>query len=183
MYVYCYFSEDGKPLYVGSTRHVLERFRQHKHNEPWMKNVARVVVRGPYPEEEVLDFEKKYIAEEQPLFNVNSLITDGEFPQEDPYDVLKFDTVSDFESHFLVHSGAYQRATYYLRIEDLEALRMLCYYRDDEISSTVREALEIGIDALAKQLGHENIYTEARERVFCSEKWRRSKQKSRRKFH
>lgn len=182
MYIYSYYAADGTPLYIGKAAQVLLRFQQHWQTDSWMGEVASITVRGPYPEEDVLFYEKKHITEEQPLYNVNGLrFSEANKWVKDPYEVRNFETVADFQDYYRVQPDTLQRATYYFRLVDLEVLRILQFYRNSDVSGIVREALEIGVQELAKRLDHEDIYAEALERMAHSEGWRRNRQRHKRR--
>lgn len=54
-----------------------------------------------------------------------------------------------------------ERKTYYLRPKDIEALTILCYETRVEVSAMVREIFEIGIKAIADEIGCDDIYARA----------------------
>ena len=166
MYIYSYFANDGSPLYVGSTSQVLQRFRQHQQEEGWMVKVASITVRGPYSEKQVEEFEKMYISNLQPAYNTNSLYYTELSEFYDDSEVKCFSSVSEFIEYYTLKPDTYHRGTYYLRNEDHEVIRMLKFYRNEDISSIVRDALKIGLDQLAKETGHNDIYSEARRSIY-----------------
>lgn len=84
----------------------------------------------------------------------------------DDSDVRSFSSVSEFVEYYTLCPDTYQRGTYYLRSEDLEAIRLLAFYSKSEKSAVVRDALKIGLDELAKGIGRENIYAEARRSIY-----------------
>ena len=165
MYIYSYFAIDGTPLYVGSTGQVLQRFRQHQREDAWMANIATITVRGPYPGKLVDEFERMYVSKLHPAYNSNLLYYNDCSDFYDDTDVRSFSSVTEFVEYYTLCPDTYQRGTYYLRSEDLEAIRLLCFYTHSEKSALVRDALKIGLTEIGKEINHENIYGEARRMV------------------
>ena len=127
MYIYSYFAIDGTPLYVGSTGQVLQRFRQHQREDAWMANIATITVRGPYPGKLVDEFERMYVSKLHPAYNSNLLYYNDCSDFYDDTDVRSFSSVTEFVEYYTLCPDTYQRGTYYLRSEDLEAIRLLCF--------------------------------------------------------
>ena len=168
MYIYSYFAIDGTPLYVGSTGQVLQRFRQHQQEDSWMANIASIIVRGPYPGKLVDEFERMYVSKLHPAYNNNLLYYNACSDFYDDTDVRSFSSVKEFVEYYTLCPDTYQRGTYYLRCEDIEAIRLLAFYTKNEKSAIVRDALKIGLTELAKDIGCENIYAEARNAIYSS---------------
>ena len=78
----------------------------------------------------------------------------------------EFFSAAEFVEYYTCCPDTYQRGTYYLRSEDLEAIRLLSFYTKNEKSAIVRDALKIGLDELAKGIGRDNIYAEARRTIY-----------------
>lgn len=159
MYIYIYFDQNQKPLYVGSTIQPLIRFKQHRQSEKWMKNVCSVSVLGPYDSEAALLYEKYIISRMQPKYNINSINFDGivSHPIE-PKHYKHFPTIQEFETFFNSQPETYERCTFYLRRADKEALRILKFYSNKDISQLIRELFDIGAENLAKQYGCPEVY-------------------------
>ncbi len=178
MYIYSYYAKDGTLLYIGSTGKLLQRFRQHKQEEGWMVKVASISVRGPYTEKTVAEYERLYVSRYQPVYNTN-LIGYEEYPDfVDDREERYFSTVAEFEDYYSLLPNTYQRATYYLKLEDLEALRLLQFYCNEDRSEIVRQALKIGFETIAEAIGHNNIYEEAVNSLLKSNKYKELKHTS-----
>lgn len=163
MYIYTYYDKHNTPLYVGSTERVLSRFRQHQREAVWMIRVASITVRGPYPGKTALEYEKMYISHLQPEYNTNSLYYYEGDAFYDDTDFKCFNSVSEFVEFYTLKPDSYVRQTYYLRKEDIESLRILSFYMNQEKSALVRDALKIGLTQLGKRTGYDDIYAEARQ--------------------
>ena len=166
MYVYFYYGEDNRLLYVGSTKDVLIRFQQHKSMDYWMDSVHSITIRGEYEVEDALYFEKYYIAKEKPVYNKQSVYSIiGNKDMVDDAHEHHFSSIESFVSYYSAKPDMLHRATYYLRKIDIEAMNILKYHTGEDLIEIAPKAFEIGIKEIINELGYDDIYEEAYDRV------------------
>lgn len=166
MYIYAYYDAEGNLLYIGSTRHMLNRFQQHKKENKWMSQAVSIAMWGPYNQHEGLLCEKVLIAQNNPLYNTN--MADNYRYEDAPILYQKPITFENYDAmaqHFSKEPGALKRCTFYLLNEDDEALRWLSFYSGETISELVRTLLRKAILEKAKGIDHPNIYEEVRSHL------------------
>lgn len=166
MYVYAYYNKDSEAIYVGSSQQPLIRFYQHKQDDEWMNQVNSVSVWGPYDGETALTVEKSLISFYKPEYNTNSLdyklLPKPDFINNHE---LHFHSIKEFVQYFKAQPDTLERCTFYLRRIDREALRVLGFYYNEDLSLLVRELLSMGIETKAKQLNLTDIYEEASQNL------------------
>ena len=165
MYIYFYRDKDHELIYVGSTCDVLQRFYQHQNSDGWMKEVSGVTIRGPYNGDECLEFEKLYISHFKPLYNKQSMDYKEHLDFRDVSSSWTFNSIDEFIDFYSAKPDSLQRSTYYLRLEDIEVLRILRFLYHEDASALVRTALGIGFAKLARNIDHADIYQEARHNI------------------
>ena len=72
---------------------------------------------------------------------------------------------TDMKKFFKNHPNESSRYTFYLPNDEIEALRLLSFYSDVNISDLAGEILRKGIQDMAARLGHPDIFEEARGRL------------------
>ena len=146
MYIYFYYADDGRFLYIGSTKDVLLRFRQHKENEHWMNSVHSITVKGAYQIEDALYLEKYYIAKDKPIYNTQSVYRIiGNDDMVDDAAEHHFSSVDSFIAYYNARPEMLHRATYYLRKIDIETMNILKFYTGQDLVDIAPKAFEIGI--------------------------------------
>lgn len=166
MYVYAYHTANQETLYVGSTRHMLNRFQQHRKESPWMEHVTSITVWGPYEDSAGLLCEKIMVAKLQPPYNTN--MADGFLYEDAPIlhqEGITFDNYDAMKRYFLSLPTEPKRCTFYLPAEDHEALHILSHHSGETISETMQNLLRSAILEKAAEINHPDIYTEARNRL------------------
>lgn len=153
-YVYRCFDGGGQPLYVGCSKNVLARWKQHKsQNKHWAQDVSRMKVTVHPNREVALQVEKQEIWLLEPLFNgeVHLMCTEG-WPKERYYrfakahaESLTSDQIS--RAHPIGRLDAYYRADFGRsliqdlgplmikrqgRINDLEPVPVMLQIRGEE---------------------------------------------------
>lgn len=69
--MYRALDRDGAVLYIGMTRKLTERGKQHRRHSVWFPEMERYILRGPYLSEDYARFvEQSLIAELRPIHNV-----------------------------------------------------------------------------------------------------------------
>ena len=68
--VYKHYDKDGRLLYVGATGEVLKRTSLHQSSSAWFESVANIVIEKFEYKSQALDYERKVIFNEKPLYNV-----------------------------------------------------------------------------------------------------------------
>lgn len=166
MYIYAYYNNDSEAIYVGSSQQPIIRFYQHRQDDDWMNQVKSVSVWGPYNNETALTIEKSLISFYKPEYNANSL--DYKLLPKPVFinnHGLHFHSIKEFEQYFKAQPDTLERCTFYLRRIDREALRVLGFYCNEDLSLLVRELLSMGIETKAKQLNLTDIYEEASQNL------------------
>ncbi len=166
MYVYAYHTTNRETLYIGSTRHVLGRFQQHKRENEWMGKVASITVWGPYEEDEGLFCEKVLVAKEKPIHNTN--MADGFWNEDAPIlhqEGITFKNYNTMKQYFNSLPTEPKRCTFYLLTEDYEALRILSHHCGEPLSELTRNLLRDAILSKAAEIHRPDIYTEAKDRL------------------
>lgn len=165
MYIYAYHNNGNEVIYVGSTKHVVNRFQIHQKKDPWMQEVGTITIWGPYnaPDEGAL-CERALVSALRPRYNTNLTTYDVDAPilhQEG----IHFSCLSDMKHYFKHLPDESNRYTFYLRNEVIEALRLLSFYDNENISDLADTLLYQGIEERAAAIGHPNIFEEARTRL------------------
>lgn len=151
MYVYAYYNKENKPLYIGQAEDVLKRYEEHKCSDKWMNDVDKIIVHGPYPSNDDLSyFEKYYVRKEQPLYNKNLMKMCNYKEINDPYQMVVFKDFTEMKDYYYQSSEQLKRATYYLRIDQLETLSLICYEDAEDKSKLVRKLLDEAIDSIGR---------------------------------
>jgi len=180
MYVYFYYDEDGRLLYVGSTKDELFRFQQHNDADYWMDSVCSITVKGEYEVEDALYFERYYIAKGKPVYNkksVYSIIENEAMIDNAPEH--HFSDIESFIAYYSARPDLLHRATYYLRKVDIEAMNILKYRTSEDLVDIAPKAFEIGIKEIVKELGYTDVYETAYDRVVTGVSKKRGQKKSR----
>ena len=166
MYVYAYHTANYETLYVGSTRHMLNRFQQHRKESAWMEQVCSITVWGPYEAAVGLLCEKVMVAKLQPPYNTN--MADSFLHEDAPIlhqEGITFDSYNAMKRYFHSLPSEPKRCTFYLPTEDYEALHILSHHSGEAISETMQTLLRSAILEKAAEINHPDIYTEARNRL------------------
>lgn len=166
MYVYAYRTANHETLYVGSTRHVLNRFQQHRKESTWMEQVSSITVWGPYEDNEGLLCEKVLLSKEKPIHNIN--IAEGFWNEDAPIlhqTGVSFKNYNVMKKYFHTLPDEPKRCTFYLLTEDYEALRILSHHCGESLSELTRNLLRDAILCKAAEIHRPDIYTEARNRL------------------
>lgn len=173
MYIYFYYGEENTTLYIGSSKDVLSRFYQHKASDSWMELVRSVTVKGPFERNVALEIERFYIAKEKPTFNSQNLFSVGSFENfPDNVREFHFNSIEEFEKFYVAQPDGTQRASYYLKKVDVEALNILKYYTGKDLTIIVPEIIEAGIRSLITDEGYEKLYIESYKRVVHLDAWK-----------
>lgn len=109
-----------------------------------------------FHEEDLTSIDKKQMEKKEapkPAF-VENLINQ---PADNPLAALYHKTEEEEEPE----PEVLDRKTYYLRQKDVEALRILCYETNTEVSAMVREIFARGIPDIAAEIGYGDVYAEA----------------------
>ena len=165
MYIYAYHNNGNEVIYVGSTKHVVNRFQIHQKEDPWMQEVGTITIWGPYnaPDEGAL-CERALVSALRPRYNTNLTAYEIDAPILHQ-DGMHFSGLSDMKHYFKHLPDENNRYTFYLRNEVIEALRLLSFYNNENISELAGTLLFQGIQEQAVAIGHSNIFEEARTRL------------------
>lgn len=68
-YVYRCFDSEGRLLYIGCSRRVETRMKEHRASAKWAKQVARMKLAGPYTYKVARDLEREATRDEDPIHN------------------------------------------------------------------------------------------------------------------
>lgn len=165
MYVYAYHNTNNEVIYVGSSKNAVNRFQTHRKQDTWMTEVDAITIWGPYHDtDEGALCEKALVSALNPRYNTNLTTYSVDAPilhQEG----LRFQSLSDMKKFFKNHPNESSRYTFCLPNDEIEALRLLSFYSDENISDLASAILRKGIQEMAAQLGHPNIFEEARGRL------------------
>jgi hypothetical protein len=71
--VYALFSSDGTALYVGVSRCLIRRLRDHRYKQLWWKEVARIEIQEFTREEQWGMAESETIQRLQPIYNIQGV--------------------------------------------------------------------------------------------------------------
>jgi len=165
MFVYAYYDLNGNPLYIGQAEDVVRRYQEHKNSDMWMEDVKKIVIHGPYPSPEDLNyFERYYVRLEQPIHNKNLIKTCNFKEINDPYGKVIFHDISEMKDYYYQSGEALKRATYYMRVDQLEALSILCFEEGEDKSRFIRKMFDIAIEKIGKENGRD-YRSEAEARV------------------
>lgn len=165
MYIYAYHNMNNKTIYVGSSKHVVNRFQTHQKEDAWMQEVDSITVWGPYndPDEGAL-CERALVSSLHPKYNTNltNYHVDAPILHQKGIHFVSF---SEMKKYFKHQPDASNRYTFYLRNVEIEALRLLSFYNGENISALANTILHQGIQEKADADGHSNIFEEARSRL------------------
>jgi len=70
-YVYKFYNSENILLYVGITNHPINRFRQHKKDKNWFKEVDKIFISDNFYRNEAGLYEIYYISNEFPKYNID----------------------------------------------------------------------------------------------------------------
>lgn len=101
---YRYFDSEGRLLYIGVTKSLLDRQEHHQKNQPWWAEVATATFTHFATRQDALDYETKMIGIEFPKYNKAGAV----LPQ-DSQEHLAAIITSQFDDEF--HSKASQNMT------------------------------------------------------------------------
>ena len=165
MYVYAYHNTNNEVIYVGSSKHAVNRFQTHQKEDVWMQEVGAITVWGPYndPDEGAL-CERALVSSLRPRYNTNltTYKVDAPILRQDG---VRFKNLADMKKFFKNHPNESSRYTFCLPNDEIEALRLLSFYSDENISDLASALLRKGIQEMSAQLGHPDIFVEARGRL------------------
>ena len=165
MYVYAYYNSENEVIYVGATKHVVNRFQTHQKEDPWMQEVDTITIWGPYnnPDEGAL-CERALVSTLHPRYNTNLTTYEVDAPILHQ-DGTHFSGLSDMKKYFKHLPDETNRYTFYLRNVVIEAMRLLSFYDNENISDLASTLLCQGIQESAAAIGHPDIFGEARSRL------------------
>ena len=165
MYVYAYYNNKNEVMYVGSSKHPVNRFQTHQKEDIWMQEVTSITIWGPYRDKDEGSLcERALVSALTPKYNINLTTYNVDAP------ILHeqgthFSNLSDMKKHFKQQPDVPSRYTLYLQNVDVEALRLLSFYDNENISELAGNILRRGIQEMATTIGHPDIFGEARSRL------------------
>lgn len=142
-YVYAFYDENNQPIYIGQTENVLVRYDTHKYEDSWMEEVDKILVHGPYDSTNVTNYyEEAYIRKERPKYN--EMFTDGynELPFTDNHEVKKFKSEEELVDCFKRKNDELIRSSYYLRKDQIEAIKLESFKSDLPKSTIIRNCID-----------------------------------------
>lgn len=152
MYVYAYYNKENKPIYIGQAEDAVKRYEEHQHSDDWMNEVEKIIIHGPYPSIDDLNyFEKYYVRKEQPKYNKNLLKNCNYKEIVDPYGSIVFDNVTAMKDYYYQAGETLKRATYYLRVDQLEMLDIICFVENEDKSKFVRNMFDKVFESKSKE--------------------------------
>ena len=165
MYVYAYHNTNNEVIYVGSSKHAVNRFQTHQKEDAWMQEVGAITVWGPYndPNEGAL-CERALVSSLRPRYNTNltTYKVDAPILRQDG---VRFKNLAEMKKYFKNRPDESNRYTCYLRNDEIEALRLLSFYSNENISELASAILRKGIQETANTMGRPDVFEEARSRL------------------
>ena len=165
MYVYAYYDKKNIPIYIGQAEDVVKRYGEHQQSDDWIGEVEKIIIHGPYPSTDDLNyFEKYYVRKEQPKYNKNLLKSCNYKEIADPYGSIVFDNATAMKDNYYQAAETLKRGTYYLRMDQLEMLDIVCFVENEDKSKFVRDMFDMYFQLKSKEHGR-NFQLEAEQRL------------------